>query len=49
MQPEHTLPDYLRPGYPQRYYDRTTMGGSPAGGHSTHPSVPSKRMPGLPV
>lgn len=27
--PESGLPDYLRDGYPQRYYDRMTAGGSP--------------------
>jgi apolipoprotein N-acyltransferase len=28
--PESGLADYLRPGYPQRYYDRTTALGDPA-------------------
>jgi apolipoprotein N-acyltransferase len=28
--PESGLADYLRPGYPQRYYDRTTAFGDPA-------------------
>ena len=28
--PESGLVDYLRPGYPQRYYDRTTAFGDPA-------------------
>lgn len=27
--PESGVPDYLRPGYPQRYYDQTTAGGDP--------------------
>ncbi|QWC57193.1 apolipoprotein N-acyltransferase [Erythrobacter sp. 3-20A1M] len=27
--PESGLPDYLRPGYPQRYYDETTAGRDP--------------------
>ncbi len=27
--PESSLPDYLREGYPQIYYDRTTAGGDP--------------------
>ncbi|MBX7513737.1 apolipoprotein N-acyltransferase [Qipengyuania sp. GH38] len=28
--PESGVPDYLREGYPQRYYDRMTAGGDPA-------------------
>ena len=28
--PESAVPDYLEPGYPQRYYDQTTAGGDPA-------------------
>ncbi len=28
--PESGLPDYLREGYPQRYYDQMTAGGDPA-------------------
>lgn len=28
--PESAVPDYLEPGYPQRYYDETTAGGDPA-------------------
>ena len=28
--PESGVPDYLRDGYPQRYYDQTTAGGDPA-------------------
>ena len=28
--PESGVPDYLREGYPQRYYDQRTVGGSPA-------------------
>ncbi len=28
--PESGVPDYLRGGYPQRYYDQTTAGGDPA-------------------
>ncbi len=28
--PESGVPDYLRPGYPQRYYDQMTAGGDPA-------------------
>ena len=28
--PEGVIPDYLRDGYPQRFYDRTTAGGDPA-------------------
>ena len=28
--PESGVPDYLRDGYPQRYYDRMTAGGDPA-------------------
>jgi apolipoprotein N-acyltransferase len=28
--PESGLPDYLRDGYPQRYYDQTTAGADPA-------------------
>lgn len=28
--PESGLPDYLRDGYPQRYYDQMTAGGDPA-------------------
>ena len=27
--PESAVPDYLRPGYPQRYYDRMTVAGDP--------------------
>lgn len=27
--PESAVPDYLEPGYPQRYYDDTTAGGDP--------------------
>lgn len=27
--PESAVPDYLEPGYPQRYYDRMTAGGDP--------------------
>jgi apolipoprotein N-acyltransferase len=27
--PESAVPDYLAPGYPQRYYDRMTAGGDP--------------------
>ncbi len=28
--PESAVPDYLEPGYPQRYYDQLTAGGDPA-------------------
>ena len=28
--PESGVPDYLRPGYPQRYYNQMTAGGDPA-------------------
>lgn len=28
--PESAIPDYLEPGYPQRYYDEATAGGDPA-------------------
>nr|WP_298929941.1 apolipoprotein N-acyltransferase [uncultured Erythrobacter sp.] len=28
--PESAVPDYLEDGYPQRYYDRMTVGGDPA-------------------
>lgn len=28
--PESAVPDYLAPGYPQRYYDQVTAGGDPA-------------------
>ena len=28
--PESAVPDYLEPGYPQRYYDETTAAGDPA-------------------
>ncbi|HEU4820958.1 MAG TPA: apolipoprotein N-acyltransferase [Qipengyuania sp.] len=28
--PESAVPDYLEPGYPQRYYDQLTVGGDPA-------------------
>lgn len=28
--PESAVPDYLEPGYPQRYYDDATAGGDPA-------------------
>lgn len=28
--PESAVPDYLEPGYPQRYYDQLTAGGNPA-------------------
>ena len=28
--PESAVPDYLEPGYPQRYYDETTVAGDPA-------------------
>ncbi|MGB3379408.1 MAG: apolipoprotein N-acyltransferase, partial [Allopontixanthobacter sediminis] len=28
--PESGIPDYLRDGYPQRYYDKMTVGGDPA-------------------
>lgn len=27
--PESAVPDYLEPGYPQRYYNETTVGGDP--------------------
>lgn len=28
--PESAVPDYIEPGYPQRYYDHATAGGDPA-------------------
>lgn len=28
--PESAVPDYIEPGYPQRYYDQTTAGADPA-------------------
>ncbi|WP_284123686.1 apolipoprotein N-acyltransferase [Parerythrobacter aestuarii] len=37
--PESGLPDYLRDGYPQRYYSATTAGGDPAYARSRIASV----------